>query len=131
MAVADIRVSSSRYGEFLHSSPLLHFFPLRYSRKNGRLADNQGYDISNYEIPDPRYGTLSDWEELRDEVHKHGMRLVMDLVINHSSEEVSSAWSRYLHDEMAAYLREDLMRVSCGFGLRSERSGDESVVISS
>lgn len=51
-------------------------------------SSRQGYDISDYEKPDPRYGTLEDWDNLRDEVHKHGMRLVMDLVINHSSEEV-------------------------------------------
>lgn len=51
---------------------------------------DMGYDISNYEKPDPRYGTLEDWDALRDEVHKHGMKLVMDLVINHTSEE--HAW---------------------------------------
>ena len=52
------------------------------------LAD-MGYDISDYQALDSRYGTLDDWKELRDALHKRGMKLVMDLVVNHTSEEVS------------------------------------------
>ncbi len=48
-----------------------------------------GYDISDYRNVDPRYGTLKDWEQILDAVHEKGMKLVMDLVVNHSSEEVS------------------------------------------
>lgn len=47
-----------------------------------------GYDISNYRDIDHKYGTLEDWEAIRDAVHERGMRLVMDLVVNHTSEEV-------------------------------------------
>ncbi|ORX36066.1 putative hydrolase [Kockovaella imperatae] len=53
------------------------------------LAD-MGYDISDYQALDKRYGTLDDWKELRDELHKRGMKLVMDLVVNHTSDE--HAW---------------------------------------
>ncbi|KAF8345368.1 glycoside hydrolase family 13 protein [Amanita rubescens] len=50
------------------------------------LAD-MGYDISDYRDIDPRYGTLKDWDELLHDVHERGMKLVMDLVVNHSSDE--------------------------------------------
>ncbi|KAF5347610.1 hypothetical protein D9756_010673 [Leucocoprinus leucothites] len=50
------------------------------------LAD-MGYDISDYRNIDPRYGTLADWDNLLKGVHDRGMKLVMDLVVNHSSDE--------------------------------------------
>ncbi|QUX24683.1 MULTISPECIES: glycoside hydrolase family 13 protein [Nocardiopsis] len=50
------------------------------------LADN-GYDISDYLGIHPRFGTLADWDRLRDGLHERGMRLVMDLVVNHTSDE--------------------------------------------
>ncbi|USY17785.1 alpha-glucosidase [Nocardiopsis exhalans] len=48
--------------------------------------DDNGYDISDYTGIDPRFGTLEDWDRLRDGLHERGMRLVMDLVINHTSD---------------------------------------------
>ncbi len=48
--------------------------------------DDNGYDISDYTGIDPRFGTLEDWDRLRDGLHGRGMRLVMDLVINHTSD---------------------------------------------
>lgn len=50
---------------------------------------DMGYDISDYRNVDPRYGTLEDWDEVLHALHERGMKLVMDLVVNHSSEEVS------------------------------------------
>lgn len=50
------------------------------------MVDN-GYDISDYEDIDPLFGTLSDLDELIDTLHEHGMRLVMDLVVNHTSNQ--------------------------------------------
>ncbi|KDR70826.1 hypothetical protein GALMADRAFT_127384 [Galerina marginata CBS 339.88] len=50
------------------------------------LAD-MGYDISDYRDINPRYGTLGDWENLLKGVHERGMKLMMDLVINHTSDE--------------------------------------------
>jgi oligo-1,6-glucosidase len=49
--------------------------------------DDNGYDISDYEDIDPVFGTMSDIEELIAEVHARGMKLVMDLVVNHTSDE--------------------------------------------
>ncbi|WP_028975717.1 glycoside hydrolase family 13 protein [Sporolactobacillus terrae] len=49
--------------------------------------DDNGYDISNYrEIMDD-FGTLEDWEKLLQGMHERGIRLVMDLVVNHTSDE--------------------------------------------
>ncbi|KIY53979.1 glycoside hydrolase family 13 protein [Fistulina hepatica ATCC 64428] len=50
------------------------------------LAD-YGYDISDYLDIDPRYGTLADWDNLLKSVHDRGMKLIMDLVVNHTSDE--------------------------------------------
>ncbi|MGA5304754.1 alpha-glucosidase [Nucisporomicrobium flavum] len=49
--------------------------------------DDNGYDISDYQDIDPVFGTLADFDELLAGVHERGMRLVMDLVVNHSSDE--------------------------------------------
>jgi oligo-1,6-glucosidase len=49
-------------------------------------ADN-GYDISDYEDIDPLFGTLEEFDALLAEVHERGMKLVMDLVVNHTSDE--------------------------------------------
>lgn len=49
-------------------------------------ADN-GYDISDYRDIDPLFGTLADFDVLLAGVHERGMKLVMDLVVNHTSDE--------------------------------------------
>ena len=50
------------------------------------LAD-EGYDISDYYAIDPRFGTMQDMEELISEAKKRGMTILMDLVVNHCSDE--------------------------------------------
>ena len=50
------------------------------------LAD-EGYDISDYYAIDPRFGTVQDMEELISEAKKRGMTILMDLVVNHCSDE--------------------------------------------
>ncbi|MFC5788521.1 alpha-glucosidase [Agromyces tardus] len=52
-------------------------------------ADN-GYDISDYRDIDPTFGTLEDFDELLAAMHARGIKLVMDLVVNHTSDE--HAW---------------------------------------
>jgi oligo-1,6-glucosidase len=49
--------------------------------------DDNGYDISDYQDIDPLFGTLADLDELVAQLHARGMKLVMDLVVNHTSDE--------------------------------------------
>jgi oligo-1,6-glucosidase len=49
--------------------------------------DDNGYDISDYEDIDPVFGSLADLDALIAEVHRRNMKLVMDLVVNHTSDE--------------------------------------------
>jgi oligo-1,6-glucosidase len=49
--------------------------------------DDNGYDISDYQDIMDEFGTLADWDELLAEMHQRGIRLVMDLVVNHTSDE--------------------------------------------
>jgi glycosidase len=46
-----------------------------------------GYDISDYRAIHDEYGTMADWKALRDGLHERDVRLVMDLVVNHTSDE--------------------------------------------
>ena len=55
------------------------------------LAD-QGYDISDYYDIDPRFGSMADMDELIAKAKARGIRIVMDLVVNHCSDE--HAWFR-------------------------------------
>lgn len=52
--------------------------------------DDNGYDISDYQDIMDEFGTLADWEELLAGLHARGMKLIMDLVVNHTSDE--HAW---------------------------------------
>lgn len=51
-----------------------------------------GYDVSDYTDIAPEYGTLDDAQQLIEEVHKRGMRIVFDMVMNHTS--IEHAWFR-------------------------------------
>jgi alpha-glucosidase len=46
-----------------------------------------GYDISDYENVDPQYGTLADFDHLVAEAHRHQIRIVIDMVLNHTSDQ--------------------------------------------
>ncbi len=49
--------------------------------------DDMGYDISDYRSVMAKFGSLEDWELLRDTLHSNGIRLLVDLVVNHTSDE--------------------------------------------
>ena len=57
-----------------------------------------GYDISDYTAIDPKYGTMADFDRLAGEARKHNIGIIMDLVLNHTSDKhpwfVESASSR-------------------------------------
>src|ERR1700760_2389043 len=49
--------------------------------------DDNGYDISDYQDIDPLFGTLEQFDELVAAAHERGIKLLMDLVVNHTSDE--------------------------------------------
>lgn len=49
--------------------------------------DDNGYDISDYQDIEPMFGSIEDMERLIREAEKHHIRIIMDLVLNHSSDE--------------------------------------------
>lgn len=49
--------------------------------------DDNGYDISDYRDIMTEFGTLADWRAMIDGLHQRGIKLVMDLVVNHTSDE--------------------------------------------
>ena len=49
--------------------------------------DDNGYDISDYQKIDPMFGTLEDMDELIREAGKRNIKIIMDLVLNHTSDE--------------------------------------------
>ncbi|MCM3004425.1 glycoside hydrolase family 13 protein [Priestia koreensis] len=49
--------------------------------------DDNGYDISDYQSIMSDFGTMEDWEKLIHQIHQREMKLIMDLVVNHSSDE--------------------------------------------
>ena len=52
--------------------------------------DDNGYDISDYQAIMQEFGTMEDFDKMIEGIHARGMRLVMDLVVNHTSDE--HAW---------------------------------------
>ena len=58
---------------------LLPFFP-------SPLRDD-GYDVADYRAIHPDYGTMADFERFLEAAHGHGMRVISDLVVNHTSDQ--------------------------------------------
>ncbi|MGQ8819799.1 alpha,alpha-phosphotrehalase [Bibersteinia trehalosi] len=63
-------------------------------------VDN-GYDIADYRNIDPSYGTMADFEQLISEAHQHNIKIVMDMVFNHSS--TSHEWFKQGEDPQSEY----------------------------
>ena len=49
--------------------------------------DDNGYDISDYRSIQSEFGTMSDFEELLDKAHQKEIKIILDLVFNHTSDE--------------------------------------------
>lgn len=63
-------------------------------------ADN-GYDISDYRDINPKFGTMADMDRLFAEAKRRGLKIIMDLVINHTSDE--HAWFQQSRDPKSPY----------------------------
>ncbi len=63
-------------------------------------ADN-GYDISDYRDINPRFGTMADMDRLFEQAQKRGIKIIMDLVINHTSDE--HEWFQKSRDKSSPY----------------------------
>ncbi|WP_174849144.1 alpha,alpha-phosphotrehalase [Yersinia artesiana] len=63
-------------------------------------VDN-GYDVADYCAIDPAYGTLDDFKHLVEQAHQRGIRIVMDMVFNHTSTE--HAWFKAATDRNSPY----------------------------
>ncbi|WP_435194684.1 glycoside hydrolase family 13 protein [Natronomonas sp. EA1] len=63
-------------------------------------ADN-GYDIADYRTIASEFGTMTDWEALLQELHAHDMKLLMDLVVNHTSDE--HEWFQNSRERVSGY----------------------------
>lgn len=50
------------------------------------LVDN-GYDVSDYRAIHPRYGTMEDFQQMLDGLHERGIKFILDVVVNHSSDQ--------------------------------------------
>ena len=48
---------------------------------------DSGYDVTDYLDIDPMYGSLADWYDLRDALHSRGMKMMLDLVMNHTADD--------------------------------------------
>lgn len=49
--------------------------------------DDNEYDISDYRNIMTEFGTMEDWDNMLKSMHERGIKLIMDLVVNHTSDE--------------------------------------------
>ena len=66
--------------------------------------DDNGYDISDYQDIMTDFGTMEDFDRMIAEMHKRGIKLVMDLVVNHSSDEHSQITGEHASEVLSGNL---------------------------
>ena len=63
----------------------LPFYPIGEKNRKGQAGSP--YAIKDYRAVDPNYGTMEDFEDLCNEIHKRGMKVMIDIVYNHTSPD--------------------------------------------
>src|SRR3954447_26573179 len=70
--------------DYLHGLGITTLWLMPFQTSPGR---DDGYDVSDYYSVDPRYGTLGDFVEFTHAAEERGMRVLIDLVVNHTSDQ--------------------------------------------
>lgn len=81
--IGDIKGITSRMGYLKELGIDVIWLSPVYESPN----DDNGYDISDYRTIMKEFGTMADFDEMLNTAHENGIRLVMDLVVNHTSDE--------------------------------------------
>lgn len=82
-------------------------------------VDN-GYDISDYQAINPEFGTLEDLKDLLAAAHELGIRLIMDLVVNHTSDQRSAPLVYRIKKRQGQSLSRLLLMGRCDAGENAE-----------
>ena len=72
---------------------------------------DMGYDISDYESVYPPYGTVDDMQELISGCHARGLRIILDLVVNHTSDQVRITKLPLTHQALLTKLASMVSRI--------------------
>lgn len=80
---------------------------------------DMGYDVSDYEAVHAPYGTMQDMEVLIEEAHRRGLRIILDLVVNHTSDQ--HAWFRRSRSSKADPMRDWYIWRPAKHGVDGER----------
>jgi maltose alpha-D-glucosyltransferase/alpha-amylase len=81
--VGDFRGLTRRL-DYLHGLGVTAIWLMPFQASPGK---DDGYDVSGYYAVDPRYGTLGDFVEFTHAAKQRGMRVLIDLVVNHTSDQ--------------------------------------------
>src|ERR1700754_3544619 len=80
--------------DYLHGLGVTSIWLMPFQPSPGK---DDGYDISDYYGVDPRYGTLGDFVEFTHGAQQRGMRVIIDLVVNHTSDR--HAWFQHARSD--------------------------------
>ncbi len=86
---------------------------------NQSPQNDNGYDISDYDSIDPMFGTMEDYQQLINEANKRGIKIMMDLVLNHTSthhEWFKKALSGDPYYQAFYYIKKDPVPIDSIFG---------------
>ena len=81
--IGDFRGLECRL-DYLHGPGITAIWLMPFQTSPGK---DDGYDISDYYIVEPRYGTLGDFVEFTHGCKQRGIRVIIDLVVNHTSDQ--------------------------------------------